>query len=67
MHPLAFHYLSPDADEALENRRAAGSSGGSHALLPPSEIKVLNLHPGTLTVNHKQKSKVAETEVNIVL
>jgi len=29
MHPLAFHYLSPDVDEALENRRAAGSPGGA--------------------------------------
>lgn len=40
---------------------------GSHTLLPPSEIKVLKLHPGTPTVNHKQDSKVAEMEVNVVL
>lgn len=25
MHPLAFHYLPPDVEEAPENRRAAGS------------------------------------------
>lgn len=66
MCPLVFHYFSLDDCEALEARGAVESPGEPHSA-PPSEIKVLKLHPGTPTVNHKQDSKVAEMEVNAVL
>lgn len=58
--------FSPDDYEALEARGAVESPGEPRSA-PPSEIKVLKLHSGTLTVNHKWDSKVAEMEVNIVL
>lgn len=58
--------FSPDDYEALEARGAVESPGEPHSA-PSSAIKVLKLHPGTPTVNHKWDSKVAEMEGNIVL